>query len=98
MDTMPPQTPAQSNNTSAMIGAGIIVVLLAIGAYYFTVNKPTSDTNNDTGTESAAQSDQKTEALKQTSSSDSATAIESDLQATDIGDMQAEMNATSDQI
>lgn len=86
--------PKQGSSAATLIGAAIVIIALALGAYYFFMNDALAPTTGDQATvENGA--DQKTEALRQTSSSDETGAIEGDLQATDLGNMEAEMNATA---
>lgn len=88
--------PQHGSNTGTLIGAAVIVLALALGAYYFFMNDALAPTMQDEQAGMEAGSDATTEALRQTSSSDDTSAIEGDLQATDLGDMEAEMNATAE--
>lgn len=106
--TMPPQqmppmpeAPKGGNNAGAMIGVAVIVIVLALGAAYFWMQSRPMDSAQDSAvTEDAmyAQPDKTAEALKQTSSSDAAADIEADLSSTDLGNIEAEMNAAANEI
>lgn len=105
MDTgtnMPPQippmpaAPQSGGNAGAMIGVGVIVIVLALGAVYFWMDsRPMADIQEATTETSYTQTDATAEALKQTGTSDTASDIEADLSATELGDIEAEMNAAS---
>lgn len=92
-----PQNPdvSQHSGTGALIGAAVIVVVLALGAYYIFMNDALAPTTPD---EEAiqAQSDAQTDALRQTSNSDATGDIDADLEATNLGDVEGEMNATAE--
>ncbi len=85
----------RDGNTGALIGIIIIVLVLAAGALYvWSMNK--AKTPADTGTnqqaaEPSESADPKTAALEKTSSSDSASALEADLSATDTGNAAGEL-------
>ena len=78
--------PKKEGGMGATIGIIIIVLVLAVGGIYvwLTKSKP-APVNNDQAMQTTEPTDAKTEALKQTSSSDSASAIEAELSATDTG-------------
>ena len=87
---IPSMTPApKEGGMGALIGIVIIVLILAAGGIYVWMSKNTTkqapQTNQGTEQQAAAPEDAKTQALMQASSSDSASAIEADLKATDTG-------------
>ena len=92
---VPRMNPApKDSGTGALIGIVIIVLVLAAGGIYVWMSKNIAkqipQTDQSAQQQAAAPEDAKTQALMQASSSDSASAIEADLKATDTG------NASSD--
>jgi uncharacterized protein HemX len=104
----PPQAPIPpvQNGNGPLIGIIIIVLVLAAGAFYLYMNSQwyqSDDSNSPSAVapannETANPIDAVTEALKKTSSSDSASAIEADLKATQTGNMDADLSQTGSQI
>lgn len=106
--TPAPETPAQNpfpainerkeTSTTAIWGAVIVLVIVLLGAWFFMQDEPTMETMPPVTTEtqngdSAATGDPTTEALAQQGTSDEITDIEADLNATDLGAMEADLEA-----
>ena len=70
-----------------IVGIILIILLLALGGYYFFMQ---TKYGADKSLKQAE--DPQTEALKQTSSSDEVVAIESDLEATDLGNIESDLS------
>jgi|CXWL01.1.fsa_nt_gi flagellar basal body-associated protein FliL len=87
-----PAAARSETGMGATIGILVIILILATGGVYLWTSKqasaPTIGENQTTQAESA---DEKTQALMHVSSSDSASSIEADLNATDIGDASGEL-------
>lgn len=96
MNTSP--APQHSSNAGALIGAGVIVALLVLGALYFWMDAREAQAPSDQDQRAVenSQEDARAAALSQTNSSDATADIASDLEATDLGDVEGEMNATGD--
>ena len=99
----PTQAGPHGGSTGPTIGIAIIVALLIAGGVYFWMDAkeavaPTEEQSTTETSSQAGAEDIKAAELSQTSSSDSANSIEADLQATDLGDIDAEMSATGSQI
>lgn len=94
-----PAYQSQSSGTGSLVGAIIIILLLAFGAFYFWGAKLNTGGNNPPplilGNETAdAESSDASAGLPPQQTSDDAAAIEADLQAMNIGQLDAE-NATN---
>lgn len=96
-DTNMGEPQAPHSNRGMLIGAGVLVAVLALGAAYYTSNREAAQDNDAAVTEQAGE-DQKAAALSQTSGSDATADIEADLAATDLGDVEGEMNAAGNGI
>lgn len=92
MDTFN-RTPGDQGSAGPLVGIVIIILLLAAGGLYF------FQTQRDmSGAELQQLQDPETAALKATGSSDTAASIEEDLEATDLGDFDAELNDLESQL
>ncbi len=84
------QTPIKKGGgMGPIIGIVIIIILLALGGYYVFTNEQEKRMEQDNAQE--ATSDMTTENLKVVGSSDTSTAIESDLNATDVGSSESDL-------
>ena len=97
MDTLD-NTPRPAQGSSGpLVGIVVIILLLAAGGLYFFKVERGNDRDN-AALQQTVTEDPRTEALKVTSSSDTTTAIEEDLGATDLGDFDAELTDLESQL
>ena len=96
-----PPTPAPSKGGSGpLIGIIVIVLVLIAGAFYLWMDsrQMPSDVSPYGMNEKEGVIDAITAALGQVGSSDTASAIEADLSATDTGDLNAELSTVAEQL
>ena len=90
-----PVLPATTNSTGPVIGIIVIVLILALGGLYFWYDTHPSEQALAPTTDESAQAsdglDAVLDALTTTSSQDTASAIEADLSATNIGDASSDL-------
>lgn len=87
-NTPPPPDETEERSIGSLIGIVIIIVILVIGGLYFW-GKQINDAQ--TPEEIATQSDPQTQSLKQQGSSDDIESIENDLEATQLNNLDAEL-------
>lgn len=92
-----PSAPSQEKNTGALIGTIIIIVILVVGGLYMW-GKDLVNNGAISPAEVLQVSDTATEALKSQSTSTKASDIEADLNATDLSNLDKELNDISNQI
>lgn len=92
---VPNQQPMEDGKqVGPVIGAVIIVAVLVIGGLYYwgaELDKQTAVDENLTGEQIAAEEDIATQALSEQGTSDEVSAIEDDLNLTDLDDLDAEL-------
>lgn len=92
--TMSPQHAGQKGSMGPIVGIIIIIILLAAGGFYFYQSEQEKAATKDAATQEQASSSPDQQA-QTTSSSDATTAIESDLNATDLGSSQADLQGAA---
>lgn len=96
MDTLN-QIPRPQGNSGPLVSIVVIILLLAAGGlYFFKVQQ--MDTESGAALQQTITEDPTTEALKVTSTSDTASSIEEDLNGTDLGDVDAELQDLESQL
>jgi|GEM_PF-2718327 len=89
----------EERSVGAIIGTIIIVVLIVAGGiYFFTTRKSPTVTPPPTPEEILQTQDATTTALEQQSTSDTVSDIQTDLNNTDLGGIDAEMNAINTEL
>jgi len=91
----------ESKSTGSIIAIIVIVVIIIIGGLYFwgqTVNDDTMGSKDTIAEEIASTPDATTEALKQQGGSDAISDIDADLNSTDFGDFDAELQEIDAQL
>jgi len=95
-ETAPEVTAPEKKQTGSIIGSIIVIIVIIIGGLYFWGTKSTTPTEEETGISTdttATVPDIIGDALKNTSGSDELDSIETDLNATDINNIDAGVNA-----
>lgn len=88
-----PQSEDHGTSFGPLIGIIIIVALIVFGGFYYwlSLDKENDGTSDQTAEEIINQEDPQIDALEQQSTSDTVSAIEEDLDATDLGNIEADL-------
>lgn len=98
---MAPMSTPPKNGSGPLVGIIIIVLVLAVGALYIWMKNQSVNTDGEPygmTDQNESFADAITDALKNVGTSDTASAIEADLSATQTGNIDADLSQAGDQI